>query len=117
MYSISSVNSGKYRMFSSALTAAFRGPPLTLQAIANQDLLDSSGSQDDLAAALSVAVIGANACFDPAQLEQTAAHLANFTRFGLNAAGSTPDGYCRLQATKVCGDQRNQFSVGLAVHL
>jgi hypothetical protein len=33
-----------------------------------------------------VAVIGANATSDPAQLEDTAAHLANFTRFGLNAA-------------------------------
>jgi len=34
MYSISSVNSGKYRVLSSALTAAFRGTPLTPQAIA-----------------------------------------------------------------------------------
>ena len=34
MYSISSVNSGKYRVLSSALTAAFRGTPLTPQALA-----------------------------------------------------------------------------------
>jgi len=34
MYSISSVNSGKYRVLSSALTAAFRGTPPTPQAIA-----------------------------------------------------------------------------------
>lgn len=34
MYSISSVNSGKYRVLSSALTAAFRGTPLSPQAIA-----------------------------------------------------------------------------------
>ncbi|MGB8692225.1 MAG: flagellar motor protein MotD [Steroidobacteraceae bacterium] len=33
MYSISSVNTGKYRVLSSALTAAFRGTPLSPQAI------------------------------------------------------------------------------------
>lgn len=34
MYSISSVNSGKYRVLSSALSAAFRGTPLTSQPVA-----------------------------------------------------------------------------------
>ena len=34
MYSISSVNSGKYRVLSNALSAAFRGTPLSPQAIA-----------------------------------------------------------------------------------
>jgi len=70
----------------SAIARSWQMPESLCQAIADQDLLDSSGSQDDLAAALSVAVIGANACLDPTQLEESAAHLAQFTRFELNAA-------------------------------
>lgn len=70
----------------SAIARNWQMPEALCQAIADQDLLDSSGPQDDLAAVLSVAVIGTNASFNPAPLAQTAAHLAEFTRFELDAA-------------------------------
>ena len=70
----------------SAIARNWQMPEALCQAIADQDLLDSSSSQDDLAAVLSVAVLGTNASFNPAQLAETAAHLAQFTRFGLDAA-------------------------------
>ena len=70
----------------SAIARNWQMPESLCQAIADQDLLDNGGSQDDLAAALSVAVIGTHAAGDPAQLADTATHLAEFTRFGLDAA-------------------------------
>ena len=70
----------------SAIARNWQMPEALCQAIADQDLLDSCGSQDDLAAALSAAVIGTNAAFNPAQLADTAAYLAQFTRFGLDVA-------------------------------
>lgn len=70
----------------SAIARNWQMPESLCQAIADQDLLDNGGSQDDLAAVLSVAVIGTHAAGDPAQLADTATHLAEFTRFGLDAA-------------------------------
>jgi putative nucleotidyltransferase with HDIG domain len=69
-----------------AIARNWQMPEELCQAVADQDLLDGEGTQSDLAAALSVAVIGATASSDPVQLEETAGHLANFSRFGLNAA-------------------------------
>jgi HD-like signal output (HDOD) protein len=69
----------------SAIARNWQMPEAICQAIADQELLDSSGSQDDLAAALSATVIGTSAAFNPTQLAGTAAHLAEFTRFGLDA--------------------------------
>ncbi|MGB8692227.1 MAG: HDOD domain-containing protein [Steroidobacteraceae bacterium] len=69
----------------SAIARNWQMPESLCQAIADQDLLDNSASQDDLAAALSAAVIGTHAAGNPAELADTATHLAEFTRFGLNA--------------------------------
>jgi HD-like signal output (HDOD) protein len=68
-----------------AIARNWQMPEVLCQAVADQDLLDDSSTHSDLGAALSVAVIGANASADPLQLEETAAHLANFSRFGFNA--------------------------------
>lgn len=68
-----------------AIARNWQMPESLCQAIADQDLLDNGDSQDDLAAALSAAVIGTHAAGQPAQLADTATHLAEFTRFELNA--------------------------------
>ena len=61
-------------------------PEALCQAVADQDVMpEPGGAHSELAAALSVAVIGANAASDPAQLADTAAHLAQFTHYGLDA--------------------------------
>jgi HD-like signal output (HDOD) protein len=55
------------------------------QAIGEQEFLDASaGAHSELGAALAAAVIGANAPGPPAP---TAAHLATFARFSIDAAG------------------------------
>jgi len=62
-------------------------PEALCQAVADQDVMpEAGGAHSELAAVLSVAVIGANAASDPAQLPDTAAHLAEFTHYGLDAA-------------------------------
>ena len=57
------------------------------RAVATQDLLDGAadGAAEPLAAALAAAIIGTASAVDSAQREQTAVHLAAFSRFGLEA--------------------------------
>lgn len=70
-----------------AIARNWRLPAALCQAVADQDLLpDAAGAPDALSAALSVAVIGVNAAADPARLGATAAQLAEFTHYGLDAA-------------------------------
>ncbi len=68
-----------------AVARNWQMPEPLCQALADQDVMQTAGAQGDLSAVLSVAVIGAYASADPLQLADAAAHLAEFTRFGLNA--------------------------------
>ncbi len=77
---------GWHARIGAAVARNWQMPESICQALADQDVMETMGAQGDLSAVLSVAVIGAYASADPAQLEDTAAHLAEFTRFGLNAA-------------------------------
>ena len=71
----------------SAIARNWQMPEARCQAVADQDVLPDAGDAPaELSAALSVTVIGAHAAADPAQLEDTAAHLAEFTHFDLDAA-------------------------------
>jgi HD-like signal output (HDOD) protein len=77
---------GWHARIGAAVARNWQMPEALCQALADQDVMEAMGAQGDLSAILSVAVIGAYASSDPAQLADTAAHLGEFTRFGLDAA-------------------------------